>query len=48
MENQEYPKMLYQKGDVTKQKIVNNEDEEIEAGTDWWDSIDDGTGADDE
>lgn len=37
MEFQEYPKMLYKDGDVTKQKIVNSEAEEAALGDDWID-----------
>lgn len=37
---QEYPKMLYFKGDLRKQKTVNNADEEHALGPDWHDAPD--------
>lgn len=38
MEIQEYPKMLYFKGDATNYKIVNSADEEDALGEDWIDA----------
>lgn len=38
MEFQEYPKMLYFKGDVNKAKTVNSAAEEEELGEDWIDA----------
>ena len=37
MEFQEYPKMLYENGDVNQQKIVNSQAEEEAAGDEWID-----------
>jgi hypothetical protein len=37
---QEYPKMLYHDGDLTKQRIVNNADEEKALGDEWHDAPD--------
>ncbi len=38
MESQEYPKMLYLLGDVTKQRVVNSVEEEDALGEDWIDA----------
>lgn len=35
---QEFPKMLYLKGDPTEQRVVNSAEEEDEAGPDWYDT----------
>ncbi len=36
MDFQEFPKMLYLLGDVSKQKIVNSQEEADELGEDWY------------
>lgn len=38
MEHEEFPKMLYFKGDAQNQKTVNNEAEEAALGDDWIDA----------
>ena len=38
MSIQEFPKMLYLKGDANTQKIVNSAEEEAAAGDDWIDA----------
>lgn len=38
MEFQEFPKMLYNHGDVTDTKIVNSQEEEDALGDDWIDT----------
>ena len=38
MEFQEFPKMLYLHGDITKQRIVNSQEEEDDLGPDWLDA----------
>lgn len=38
MEFQEFPKMLYNNGDVNDTKIVNSQDEEDALGEEWIDS----------
>lgn len=39
MDFQEFPKMLYQNGDINKQKIVHSAEEEDAAGDDWLDAV---------
>lgn len=39
METQEFPKMLYHLGDVTKQKVVSSQDEEDALGEEWLDQV---------
>lgn len=38
MEHNEFPKMLYFKGDANTQKTVNSADEEAALGDDWIDA----------
>lgn len=38
MEHDEFPKMLYFKGDAANQKVVNSADEEDALGEDWIDA----------
>lgn len=38
MDFQEFPKMLYEYGDVTKQRTVNSQEEQDELGEDWYEA----------
>lgn len=38
MDIEEFPKMLYFKGDAANQKTVNSADEEVALGDDWIDA----------